>query len=148
MKDNEYKISDFDTQENELLGELKKVKYNDLEDLVYRFQITYDEIIDILDLTNIPNKKTGYSLNPSFYEIIVLNDTLKYILPDNVKLSITFDDVRLKSNLKTNQTWKFFLYYTGFYSITFLSSRRYRWILSTDCGIIQKRQTDINHWNW
>ena len=31
-------------------------------------------------------------------------NTLKPILPDNVKVSVTIDDVRLKSNLKTNQT--------------------------------------------
>ena len=38
------------------------------------------------------------------YEVVVLNNTLKYILPDNVKVFITIDDVRLKSNLKNNQT--------------------------------------------
>ena len=27
-------------------------------------QLTYDEIIDILDLGYIPTKRTGYSLNP------------------------------------------------------------------------------------
>ena len=34
--DDEYNLSDFDTQKNEILEELKKAKYNDLEDLVYR----------------------------------------------------------------------------------------------------------------
>ena len=34
IADNEYKLSDFDTQKNEILEELKKIKYNDLEDLV------------------------------------------------------------------------------------------------------------------
>ena len=33
-----------------------------------------------------------------------LNITLKHILPDNVKVTITIDDIRLKSNLKINQT--------------------------------------------
>ena len=47
--DNEYELSDFDTQNNEILEELRKVKYNDLKDLVYRMQLTYNEIIDILD---------------------------------------------------------------------------------------------------
>ena len=37
--DNEYKLSDFDTQKNEILEELKNSKYNDLEDLVYRSSI-------------------------------------------------------------------------------------------------------------
>ena len=42
---NEYKLSDFDTQKNEILEELKNVKYNDLEDLVYRMRLSYDEIM-------------------------------------------------------------------------------------------------------
>ena len=66
-----------------------------------------DEIIDVLDLKNIPTKRTGYSLNPGIYQVVYLNNTLKYILPDNVKISVTKDDVRLKSNLKINQTLLF-----------------------------------------
>ena len=86
---------------------MKNVKYKDLEDLVYRMQLTYDEIMDILDLKYIPTKRTGYSLNPGIYEVVDLNNTLKYILPDSVKVSVTIDDIRLKSNLKTNQTLLF-----------------------------------------
>ena len=67
-------------------------------------QLTYDEIIDILDLKNISTKRTGYSLNPGIYEVFDLNNFLKHILPDNVKVNVTIDDVRLKSNLKINQT--------------------------------------------
>ena len=67
-------------------------------------RLSYDEIMDILDLNYIPTKRTGYSLNPGIYEVFDLNDSLKYILPDNVKINVTIDDVRLKSNLKTNQT--------------------------------------------
>ena len=33
-----------------------------------------------------------------------MNNILKHILPDNVKISITIDDIRLKSNLKIDQT--------------------------------------------
>ena len=83
---------------------MKNVKYSDLEDLVYRMRLSYDEIIDILDLKYISTKRTGYSLNPGIYEVDDLNNTLKYILPDNVEVSVTIDDIRLKSNLKTNQT--------------------------------------------
>ena len=104
LGDSEYKLSDFDTQKNEILEELRNAKYNDLEDLVYRMRLSYDEIMDILDLKYIPTKRTGYSLNPSIYEVIDLNNTLKYILPDNVKVNITIDDIKLISNLKTNQT--------------------------------------------
>ena len=55
--DNEYKLSDFDNQKHEILEELKKVEYNDPEDLVYRMRLSYDEIMDILDLDYIPTKK-------------------------------------------------------------------------------------------
>ena len=102
--DKEYKLSGFDNQKYEILEELKNVKYNDLEDLVYRMQLTYDEIIDVLDLKYISTKRIGYSLNTGIYEIVDLNNTLKYILPDKVKISVTIDDIRLKSNLKINQT--------------------------------------------
>ena len=88
----------------EILEELKNIKYNDLENMVHKFQLTYDEIIDILYLKNFPTKRTGYSLNPGIYEVLDLNNTLNDILPDNVKASVTSDDVRLKSNLRSNQT--------------------------------------------
>ena len=123
--DNEYKLSDFANQKNEILEKLKNVKYNDLEDLVYRMKLTYNEIIDILDLKYIPTKRTGYSLNPGIYEVVDLNNTLKYILTDNVKVSVTIDDIRLKSNLKTNQTL-IFTQKSSFYTILgFTQSRSY-----------------------
>ena len=102
--DHEYKLSDLDNRKNEILGELKNIKYNDLKDLVYRMRLSYDKIVDILDLKSIPTKRTGYSLNPGIYEVIDRNNTLNYILPDNVKVSVTMDDNEFKSNLKTNQT--------------------------------------------
>ena len=52
-----YKLSDFDLHKNEILKKLRNVKYNDLEDLVHRMQLTYDEIMDILDLKCIFTKK-------------------------------------------------------------------------------------------
>ena len=77
-------------------------------------RLFYDEIMDILDLKYIPTKRTRYSLNPDIYEVVGLNNTLKYILPNTVKVNITIDDIKLKSNLKTNQilifTEQFFFY--------------------------------------
>ena len=102
--DKEYKLSDFDNQTYEIIEELKKVRYNDLKDLVYRMRLSYDEIMNILDLKYIPTKRTGYSLDPGIYEVVDSNKTLKHILPDNLKVNITIDDIRLKSNLKINQT--------------------------------------------
>ena len=72
--------------------------------MLYRFQLTYDEIIDILDLKHIHAKRIGYSLNPGIYEVIDLNTTAKHFLPDNMKVIDPIDDIRLKSNLNFNQT--------------------------------------------
>ena len=85
---NSYKLSDFDTQKFVIPEEFKNVKYNDLKDLVYRMQLIYDEIVDVPDLRYIPTKKTGYSLVPGIYEVVDLNNTLKHILPDNVKVML------------------------------------------------------------
>ena len=78
--DNENKLSDFDTQKHEIIEELKNAKYNDLEDLVYRMQLTYNENINILDLKYIPTKRIGYSIEPNIYNVVDLNKTLKNIL--------------------------------------------------------------------
>ena len=67
-------------------------------------RLSYDEIIDMIDLKYISTKRTGYSLNPGIYEVVELNNSLKHILPNNLKVNITIDDIRLKANLETNQT--------------------------------------------
>ena len=105
--DQEYKLSDFDNQKYEILEELKNAKYNDLADLVYRMRLSYDEIIDVLDLKYISTKRIGFSLDPGIYEIVDLINTLKHFLPDNVEINVTIDDIRLKSNLKFNQALLF-----------------------------------------
>ena len=94
-------------KKNEIPEELKNVKYNDIEDLVYRMQLTYDEVLDILDLEYTPTKKKGSSFNTGTYEVVVLNNTLKHILSDDVKVNVTIKDVRLKSILKIHQTLNF-----------------------------------------
>ena len=91
-------------KKNEILEELRKVKYNYLKDLVYRMQLTYDEIIDIVDLKDFPTKRIGYSLKPLIYQRGDINKTLKNILHDNVKISVTLDERKYKSDLKINQT--------------------------------------------
>ena len=73
----------------------------------------------------IPTKRTGYSLNPGIYEVVDLNNTLKHILPDNVKINITIDDVRLKSKLKTNQTLIFTEKSFFYTNLGFTRSRSY-----------------------
>ena len=88
-------------------------------------RLSYDEIMDILDLNYFPKKRTEYSLNPGIYEVDDLNNTLKYILPDNVKVSLRIDDIKLKSNLKIKQTL-IFTERSFFYTILgFTRSRSY-----------------------
>ena len=92
-----YKLSDLDTQKDEILERLKKYPtYQNLSDMVFRLQLTYDEIIDILDYKYIPTKRIGYSLKPDIYQISDINNTPKNILPDNVKISVTIDEKKTK----------------------------------------------------
>ena len=83
---------------------MKNVKYDDLENVVFKFQLTYNEVTDMLKIKYIPTKRTSCSLNRGNYEVVDLNITLINILPDNVKVSATIDDARLKSNSKNYQT--------------------------------------------
>ena len=79
--DKEYKLSDFDTYKEKILEELKNAEYYNLEDMVFRFQLTYDEIINILDFKYIPMKRIGYSIKPNIYQISDINNTLKIFYP-------------------------------------------------------------------
>ena len=67
-------------------------------------RLSYDEIMDILDLKYIPTKRMGYSIEPNIYNVDDLNKTLKNILPNNVKIDITIDERKYKTDLKINQT--------------------------------------------
>ena len=67
-------------------------------------EITYDEIMDVIDIKYFPSKRTGYTLPPGIYEIGDINKTLDFLLPDFVKVCTTIDDIRLGCNLKINQT--------------------------------------------
>ena len=82
-------------------------KYKDLDDMVHRLQISCDEIVDILSISYVAGSTKGYTLPPGVYEFIDINFMLKSLLPKEIKANITFDDVRLKSNLTTNKTKKF-----------------------------------------
>ena len=99
IKDREYKLSVFGTSKNEIFEELKSAIYHDLEDLVYRMELSYYEIRDVLDIKNFPSEKISYTLPPGIHEICDVDGTLEYILPDFAKKSITIDDIRLGSNL-------------------------------------------------
>ena len=52
-------LSDLDTCKDSIIKELKRVKHRDLEDLVFRLQLTYHEILEFLDVKYIPRSTKG-----------------------------------------------------------------------------------------
>ena len=50
---------------------------------------------------------TRYTVPPGIYEITDVNLMLKSLLPNDVKVEITIDDIRLRSNLGKNKTIRF-----------------------------------------
>ena len=75
--------------------------------MVYKFQLTYDEFIEKLDINYFPTTTIGHTLPPGTSEIIDINFMLKSLLPKEVKVTITIDDIRRKTILTTNKTVKF-----------------------------------------
>ena len=75
--------------------------------MAYRFQLTYDEFIDMIDLKNIPTTTIGYTLPPGVYEVIDIKFMLMSFFRKEVKIKITIDHFKLKSNLTTNKTIRF-----------------------------------------
>ena len=70
-------------------------------------ELTYDEIVDVLNVEHIAGLTIGYTLPPERYEITEINLMLKSFFPNEVKVNITIDDIRTKSNLTTNKTNRF-----------------------------------------
>ena len=70
-------------------------------------KLMYNEIMDVLDIKYFQSKRNGYTLPPGIYEVVDINTTLKFLLTDFVKVSITIDDFRLKSNLNFHRTLSF-----------------------------------------
>ena len=40
MRENKYKQTDLDTQKNEIIEEIENVENNDLEDIIFRLELT------------------------------------------------------------------------------------------------------------
>ena len=75
--------------------------------MVYRMELTYDEIVVILETKYIAASTIGYTLPQAKYEISDINLMLKSLLPDQLKVNITIDNIRLKSNLTNIKTIRF-----------------------------------------
>ena len=75
--------------------------------MLYRLELTYDEIVDILNVKSVAGSTKGFALPPGICEIIDINLMLKSLLPKRVKVKITIDDIGLKSNLTRIKTIRF-----------------------------------------
>ena len=99
-----FNLAAFDHLKSQILAVLKGVEYRDLEDMVYRMELTYDEVLNVLDVKYIAGSTNGYTLKPGIYEVTDINFMLKHLLPKEVKVIITIVDIRLGSKLTTNIT--------------------------------------------
>ena len=75
--------------------------------MVFRMELTYSEIENILDNKYIDTSAIGYTLEPSICEINDINLILKSSLPEDVKENVTSDNNRVRSNLTTNKIIRF-----------------------------------------
>ena len=61
-----YKSARFDHFKNEMPAE-----FHDLKVLVYRMELTYDELMDVLDIKYTSATSIGYTVPPGIYKIII-----------------------------------------------------------------------------
>ena len=70
--DKESKLSTLILLKKKYSKELTSNNYDNLEDLVYRMQLTFDEIMDVLDTKYFPAQRTVHTLPPGIYGIRVV----------------------------------------------------------------------------
>ena len=93
-----YFLEVFDHLKSAIRAELKGVKYKDLEDMVYRLELPYDESVDILDVKYINGTFIGYAIPPGIYEITAFFSMINACLPDEVKVNTTIHCITLRTN--------------------------------------------------
>ena len=84
--------------------------------MVFRMELTYHEVAETLDTKDIDAKSTVCTFQPGMYAVFGINSMLKFLLPDEAKVNITIDDIRLRSILTFNKTIRFAKKYS-FYTI-------------------------------
>ena len=57
---------------------MKNGEYIDLENMVFRMELTYHDVADMLDTQYIVAKTTGYTLPPGIYESNVIKLMLNF----------------------------------------------------------------------
>ena len=70
-------------------------------------ELTYDENVDILNVSFIAGSANGYTLTLGIYQIRDINLMIKFLLLDEVELGTKTDDIGLRSDLTTNKTVRF-----------------------------------------
>ena len=75
--------------------------------MVFRMEYTYYEVAEILDTKHIDAKSIAYSFAPGIYEDFDINLMLNSFFPDEAKVKITIDDIRLGSSLTNNKSFSF-----------------------------------------
>ena len=106
---------------------MKRVNCRDLEVLVFLLQLTYHKSVDILDVKYIAGSAKECTLAPSIYEVIDINLMLETLLHKEVKVNITIEDGRLRSNITTKRTIR-------------STGRRFFYII---LGLIQPRSCEL-----
>ena len=76
--------------------------------MVYRVELTFDGNMDVLDIKYTSAKSIVYTLFFGIYETSDINSMINSLLPNEVKVKIIIEDIRLRSNL-TKKTTKRFL---------------------------------------
>ena len=72
--------------------------------MLFRLELTYSEVDYFLDIKYFVASSTGSTSEPGNFEFSENISMLKSLLSDIVKVKITIDDIRLKSNFTSNKT--------------------------------------------
>ena len=74
--------------------------------MVFRMELTNSEIEKVVEIKYVNTSTIGFTSPPGVYVFSDINLMLKILLPDEVKVNNTIDDIGLKSNLTTDKTNK------------------------------------------
>ena len=101
----DFSLSSLGISKDEILEEMKTARNDDLEDRVYRMQLTFDENIDIMDIKYFAGSNKICTFSPGKYEITdnfihVKVFVVKVFLPQWVESSFYF--WRYQTKIKLN----------------------------------------------
>ena len=71
--------------------------------MIFRMELTYHEVANVLDRQYSDASSTGYTLKPAIYEISDNNLMFKSFYPEEVKITKTINEFRLRSKFTTKK---------------------------------------------